>query len=111
MDWCMAFLYLLFVQCPMYKGQAQKVPKLTIIFVIIIVYKLFFCSTVLVLVSCVVHLFERKLFMCKFFPFQLLPDRRGGRPESSLSLRSHGGGSPPLLAPGRVTSPRHILGV
>jgi hypothetical protein len=42
---------------------------------------------------------------------QLLPDRRGGRPESSLSLRSHGGGTPPLLAPGRVTPPRHILGV
>jgi hypothetical protein len=42
---------------------------------------------------------------------QLLPDRRGGRPESSLSLRSHGGGTPPLLAPGRVTSPRYILGV
>jgi hypothetical protein len=42
---------------------------------------------------------------------QLLPDRRGGRPEGSLSLRSHGGGTPPLLAPGRVTSPRHILGV
>jgi hypothetical protein len=43
---------------------------------------------------------------------QLLPDRRGGRPESSLSLRSHGRGTPrPLLAPGRVASPRHTLGV
>jgi hypothetical protein len=46
-----------------------------------------------------------------FLPGQLLPDRRGGRPESSLSLRSHGGGTPPLLAPGRVMSSRHILGV
>jgi hypothetical protein len=27
---------------------------------------------------------------------QLLPDRRGGRPESSLSLRAHGGGTPPF---------------
>jgi hypothetical protein len=48
-----------------------------------------------------------KLSIC-----QLLPDRRGGRPEISLSLRSHGGGTPPpLLAPGRVASPRHTLGV
>jgi hypothetical protein len=29
--------------------------------------------------------------------------------QRALSLRSHGGGTPPLLAPGRVTSPRHIL--
>ncbi len=43
--------------------------------------------------------------------YQLLPDRRGGRPESSLSLRSHGGGTPPpLLAPGRVTSLRRTRG-
>ncbi len=40
----------------------------------------------------------------------MLPDRRGVRPESSLSLRSHGGGTPPLLAPGRVTSPHNTLG-
>ncbi len=38
---------------------------------------------------------------------QLLPDRRGGRPESSLSLRSHGGGTPPPPGPGEggVTTP------
>ncbi len=38
---------------------------------------------------------------------QLLPDRRGGRPESSLSLRSHGGGTPLPLGPGEggVTTP------
>ena len=38
---------------------------------------------------------------------QLLPDRRGGRPESSLSLRSHGGGPPPTPGPGEggVSSP------
>jgi hypothetical protein len=38
---------------------------------------------------------------------QLLPDRRGGRPESSLSLRSHGGGTPPPPGPGEggVTMP------
>jgi hypothetical protein len=38
---------------------------------------------------------------------QLLPDRRGGRPESSLSLRLHGGGTPPPPGPGEgdVTSP------
>ncbi len=31
---------------------------------------------------------------------QLLPDRHGGLPESSLSLRSHGGGIPPPPGPG-----------
>jgi hypothetical protein len=39
---------------------------------------------------------------------QLLPDRRGGRPESFLSLRSHGGGtppSPPGPGEGGVTTP------
>jgi hypothetical protein len=38
---------------------------------------------------------------------QLLPDRRDGRPESSLSLRSHGGGTPPPPGPGEgdVTTP------
>jgi hypothetical protein len=38
---------------------------------------------------------------------QSLPDRRGGRPESSLSLRSHGGGTPPTpgLGEGGVSSP------
>jgi hypothetical protein len=38
---------------------------------------------------------------------QLLPDRRGGRPESSLSLRTHGGGTPPPPGPGEgdVTTP------
>ncbi len=35
-----------------------------------------------------------------FINTQLLPDRRGGRPESSLSLRSHGGGTPPPPGPG-----------
>ncbi len=37
----------------------------------------------------------------------MLPDRRGGRPESSLPLRSHGGGTPPSSGPGEgdVTSP------
>jgi hypothetical protein len=37
----------------------------------------------------------------------LLPDRRGGRPESPLSLRSHGGGTPPPpgLGEGDVTTP------
>jgi hypothetical protein len=41
------------------------------------------------------------------FCSQLLPDRRGGRPESSLSLRSHGGGTPLPLGPGEggVTTP------
>ncbi len=36
-----------------------------------------------------------------------MPDRRGGRPESSLSLRSHGGGTPPPPGPGEggVTTP------
>ncbi len=43
---------------------------------------------------------------------QLLPDRRGGRPESSLSPSTWGGGTPsPLLAPGRVTSSRQLFGV
>jgi hypothetical protein len=44
------------------------------------------------------HLFQAK---------QLLPDCRGGRPESSLSLRSHGGGTPPPPGPGEgdVTTP------
>ncbi len=55
-------------------------------------------------------LFSEILAQMKFHS-QLLPDRCGGRPENSLSLRSHGGGTPPLLAPGRVTPPRHILGV
>ncbi len=44
----------------------------------------------------------------RIFPtLQLLPDRRGGRPESSLSLRSHGGGTPPPPGPGEgdVTTP------
>ncbi len=38
---------------------------------------------------------------------QLLPDRRGGRPESSLSLRSQGWGTPPPPGPGEggVTTP------
>jgi hypothetical protein len=38
---------------------------------------------------------------------QLLPGRRGGRPESFLSLRSHGGGTPPPPGPGEggATSP------
>ncbi len=38
----------------------------------------------------------------------MLPDRRGGRPESFLSLRSHGGGTPPPPpGPGEddITSP------
>jgi hypothetical protein len=37
---------------------------------------------------------------CLYTGTQLLPDRRGGRPESSLSLRSHGGGPPPPPGPG-----------
>jgi hypothetical protein len=47
---------------------------------------------------------ENALF---FASNQLLPDRRGGRPESSLSLRSHGGGTPPPPGPGEggVTTP------
>ncbi len=38
---------------------------------------------------------------------QSLPDRSGGRPESSLSLRSHGGGTSPPPGPreGGVSSP------
>ncbi len=37
----------------------------------------------------------------------MLPDRHGGRPESSLSLRSHGGGTPlpPGSGEGGVTTP------
>jgi hypothetical protein len=50
-----------------------------------------------------------------FFPIfgiaQLLQDRRGGRPESSLSPLTWGGAPSPLLAPGRVTSSRQLFGV
>ncbi len=46
------------------------------------------------------------LYIYKSFS-QLLPDRRGGQPESSLSLRSHGGVTPPPpgLGEGGVTTP------
>ncbi len=42
---------------------------------------------------------------------QLLPDRRGGQPESSLPPPTWGGTPSPLLAPGRVTSSRQLFGV
>jgi hypothetical protein len=42
---------------------------------------------------------------------QLLPDRRGGRPESYLSPPTGGGTPSPLPAPGRVTSSRQLFGV
>jgi hypothetical protein len=49
----------------------------------------------------------RKAGISTSFQWQLLPDRRGGRPESSLSLRSHGGGTPPPPGSGEgdVTTP------
>ncbi len=61
-----------------------------------------------------VHILPRQhcAFFIRYYNMlcQLLPDRRGGRPESSLSLRSHGGRTPPPPGPGKGESLRRTLG-
>ncbi len=57
------------------------------------------------------HMSTPRPFECYYF-YSCCRTAGGGVSQRALSLSAHmAGGPPPLLAPGRVTSPRPLIGV